>query len=240
MNEVKLATPEQVFSLGARFVTRVNSLRVSEKRIKDAINNGNDPLWEVVDSVLSTSFDHLSLWTIFYHTYFGLTTDLSGIRIPAKKDGFDRLIVVAKGMSINLVYETGKKNFGSWKWCGDEDLESQMQESERGLVKESYAFWVRDNQEADEDLKNWSAQMIANSKEKIDTENLLERLLHGFKYWSETRNHLDISTITLCASSRCVDGYVPFVARDCVGCVDVDGYAPGFRRGALRARRVVR
>ena len=183
---------------------------------------------------------HLQSWVSFYHTYFGLTTDLSGIRIPAKKDGFDCLIVVARGMSINLVYETGKKNFRSWKWCGDEDLESQMKESERGPVKESYAFWVRDNQEADEDMKNQSAQMIADSKEKIDTENLLERLLHGFKYWSETKNHLDISTITLCASSRYVDGDVPGVDRDDDGLVFVDGFVPEDRYDDLRARRAVR
>ena len=240
MNEVKLATSDQIFSLGARFVTRVNSLGVSETRIKDAINNSDDPLWEAINSALLPRPKAIQSWTEFYQKYFDLTTDLSGIRIPAKKDGFDCLIVVARGMSINLVYETGKKNFRSWKWCGDEDLESQMKESERGPVKESYAFWVRDNQEADEDMKNQSAQMIADSKEKIDTENLLERLLHGFKYWSETKNHLDISTITLCASSRYGGGDVPGVDRDDDGLVFVDGFVPEDRYDDLRARRAVR
>jgi hypothetical protein len=254
---VTIAAPDQVFSLAARFATRVNSLELPEQRIKDAINNGDDPLWSTIDEALlslkvekekstpsipeKTSVKQenplLQDWADFYKKYFGLTLDLSGVRISEKVEGFDRLIVVAVGMSINLVYETGKKNFNSWKWCNG-DLETKVRKCERGKVKAAYAFWVRDNREADDDLKNTSALMIED--QEIDTENLLERLLHGLKYWSETSEHLDVHTITLCASSRGVGGLVPGVFRFDDGGVYVCGCEPGRRDAYLRARRVVR
>jgi hypothetical protein len=176
-------------------------------------------------------------WSKFYKKYFGIVADFSAIRIPAKVAGFDRLIVVAEGVSINQVYETGKKNFGSWKWCGG-DIESNMRVEERGPVKTVYAIWIRNGQEADDDLKNLSAEMIA--ERKIDTENLLERLLHGFKFWSETKTHLDIETITLCASSRYAGGHVPDVSRLNDGDVRVCRCGPQRADPRLRARRAGR
>ncbi len=175
-------------------------------------------------------------WSKFYKKYFGIVADFSTIRIPAKVVGFDRLIIVAEGLSINQVYETGKKNFGSWKWCSG-DIESNMRVEERGSVKVSYAIWVRNGQEADEDLKNLSAEMVDRPQ---DTENLLERLIHGFKFWSETKEHLDIETVTLCASSRYADGGVPGVLRSDVGGVGVDRYGRRLAISCLRARRAVR
>ncbi len=241
---------DQIFTLAGRIANRINSHKPSAKRVQDAITNpnGNDPLYLAIDAIFEASkveekkvIKHenplLQSWVDFYFKYFGLVIDLSGVKIPDKKEGFDRLIVVAAGMSINLIYDTGKKNFSSWKWC-DDDLESKMRESERGTVKVPYAFWVRDNQEADEDLKNTSALMI--EEQKIDTENLLERLLHGFKYWSENKQHLDVGTVTLCASSRSADGDVPRVARDYDGLVRVHRYVPQYRVAGLRARRAVR
>ncbi len=194
---------------------------------------------EVEESVPRLSTDHLQSWTVFYQKYFGLNFDFSGIHIPDKKDGFDYLIVVGKGMSINRVYNIMKENFRSWKWCG-RDLESVMQGSEQGGVKESYAFWVRDSQEADEELRDKSAYMIA--EEEIDTENLLERLLHGFKYWSENKNHLDTKTITLCANScyGYAGGDAPTVVRISDGGASVSRCVPIYRHDDLRARRAIR
>ncbi|MDP1625267.1 MAG: hypothetical protein Q8L64_05915 [bacterium] len=177
-------------------------------------------------------------WKDFYQKFFGIVLDMDGVRIPDYVAGFDRLIVVAKDVSINQIYEKGKKHFSSWKWCGEDiSIESVMQESEHGEVKETYAIWVRDDQEADKDLLGKSALDVERPE---DTESLLERLLHGFKYWSETGEHLDVKTYTLCASSRYSDGDVPYVSRFDDGRVHVSGCYPQRRDGYIGARRVVR
>ncbi|MEK7607388.1 MAG: hypothetical protein AAB484_00475 [Patescibacteria group bacterium] len=188
------------------------------------------------DTSCSDSSDQIDGWKTFYKKFFNIDLDMTGVKIPAKVEGFDRLIIVAKGVSINQVYEIGKKNFPSWKWC-DGDIESQMQASERGKVKETYAIWVHDEQEADKDLLGKSAEDIKNPQ---DTENLLERLLHGFKYWSETGEHLDRKTYTLCVASRYSAGDVPYVNRYDDGDVSVGRFNPQIRNAFIGARRAVR
>ena len=177
-------------------------------------------------------------WQDFYKKFFGLTLDLSGLQIPERVEGFDRLIVISKGIHLNQVWNVHeKRDIPRWQWWTG-SLEKAMQESERGQVKETYAFWVRDAVEADEDLKNLSAVEIA--EQKIDTENLLERLIHGFKHFDETGKYLDVINVTLCASSRYADGSVPYVYRDSGGYVNVHRYNPQRSGAVLRARRAVR
>lgn len=188
------------------------------------------------DTARSDSSDQIDGWKALYKKFFHLDLNMTGVKIPAKVKGFDRLIIVIHSVSINQVYETGKKNFSSWKWC-DDDIESQMRAGERGAIKETYAIWVRDEREADRDLLGKSAEDIKNPQ---DTERLIERLLHGFKYWSETGEHLDVDTYTLCASSRYSDGYVPGVRRGSDGCVCVFRYVPQCRNAGIGARRAVR
>ncbi len=241
---VILASPDSIFSLAASLAARMNSLKLSQARV-NVIRDGDKVFWSNFDLALMSDKTEMMAeygtilrdWSKFYKKYFGITADFSTIRIPAKVIDLDRLIVIVEGISINQVYETGKKNFGSWKWCSA-DIESNMRPEERGQVKATYAIWVRNGQEADDDLHDMSAHMIAG--QKIDTENLLERLVHGFKYWSETKTHLDIKTVTLCASSRCSVGYVPCVGRCGRGDVDVNYYGVRRRPPGLRARRAGR
>src|SRR3989344_1892586 len=190
---------------GVAFVRNARSRKVSYVRLQELAENANHPWWTHLNELVPLSVtSNIESWKAFYRKFFNFTVDLTNVQVPERIEGFDRLIIIAKGLSINQVYETGKKNFSSWKWC-DGDIESQMQDSERGMV-ETYTLWVRNEQEADKDLLGKSAEDIENPQ---DTETLLERLLHGFKYWSETREHLDRKTYTLCASSRCSDGFVP-------------------------------
>lgn len=241
---VILASPESIFSLGISLITKIKSLKPSQARV-DEIKSGDVVFWsKFVQALLPEQTEAMGEygavlrdWSKFYKKYFGIMADFSTARIPAKVAGFDRLIVIVEGISINQVYETGKKNFSSWKWCSD-DIESNVRPEERGLVKLAYAIWVRNGQEADDDLKNMPAEMI--DEQKIDTENLLERLIHGFKYWSETKTHLDIETVTLCASSRYSDGGVPYVLRRDWGGVSVRRSDVRSQDPNLCARRAVR
>lgn len=175
----------------------------------------------------------LTDWQSFCKTFFGLDVDFSGIRIPERRPGFDRLLFIAQGLTPNLVCEACRQSFPCWRYT--EDLDSAVSFNERATA-EPYAIWVRDMQEADDELKNLSANQI---KERgTNTETLTERLVHGLKYWSETKKHLDERNITLCAGSRYRSGDVPRVRWD-GDWVNVGWDDSDFSVGYLRARQVV-
>jgi len=173
-------------------------------------------------------------WQQFYHDLFGLEIDLLGLSVPAKKKGFDRLVIVAQGMTLQRLYDNCVKLCPCWKWT-DDDLDKIVQ-SERTAKDGTYAVWFRDVVEADEELKNLSANDL---KEKgIPGITLEERLLMELKYFKETGNHLDIKSWTLCSGSRCSDGRVPGVSWYS-GRLGVDWCRPGGAGGSLRSRRAV-
>lgn len=246
-----VANPEQVFAFGGRVVTRTNSLDLSQDRV-NALNGGSNPdpkFWTEFDLIAQGSYAKpiivpdktilaLGDWQSFCQRVLKVKLDLSNLRIPSPVDGLERLIITPAGISIDLVVKIHKdRKIPFWKGFS-ESLESVMQESERGLVKQTSAIWVRDGQEADDDLQNFSAEMIV--AQKIDTERPLERLVHGLKYHDETGEYLDINTVTLCAGSRYSDGDVLCVCRHGAGYVRVAGCAPQAHNPGLRARRAAR
>ena len=173
-------------------------------------------------------------WQQFYHDLFGLEIDLLGLSVPAKKKGFDRLVIVVQGMTLQRLYDNCVKLCPCWKWT-DDDLDKIVQ-SERTAKDGTYAVWFRDVVEADEELKNLSANDL---KEKgIPGITLEERLLMELKYFKETGNHLDIKSWTLCSGSRCSGGGVPGVGWVSVR-LRVDWYRPDDASGYLRSRRAV-
>ena len=160
--------------------------------------------------------------------------DFSSIRVPRMVTGFTRAIIVPKGHTLNREYELCKALFPCWRWT--EDLDSAVTKNERA-PKESYLIWVRDREEADEELKNLSANDI--KRKKLTTQTLLERMIHERKFFKETGRHLDTQTWTLCSGSRFSDGDVPSVSWF-VGEMRVDSYDPDSFDDNLRARQVVR
>jgi hypothetical protein len=180
--------------------------------------------------------DILADWTKFYRDYLDLRVDLSGIKIPTYKSGLNRMIVVARelvalGKPYAFIIEAMKKRFSVWTYF--DDLDKMIVINDRWPDKISYAVSFRDRVEADEELKNFSANDLA--KENISGVTCLERLLYELKYFAETGNHLDIKNITLCSGSRCSDGRVPLVHFG-DGKVDVFRYAPSDSDGYLRSR----
>ena len=149
----------------------------------------------------------LASWQKFYRDLFGLKIDLSSLVVPGRKEGFDQLVIVAQGMTPQQLYNKCAKLFPCWKWT-DRSLDEIVQ-SERTAKDGTYAVWCRDVVEADEDLKNLSANYL--TKRGITGITLEERLLMELKYFKETGNHLDIADITLCSGSRYSDGRVPEV-----------------------------
>jgi len=175
----------------------------------------------------------LANWQQFYRKFFGIGLDLSSVKIPEQQPGFDRLIVVAKGLTLNQVYDVCAKHFPCWRYT--EDLDKAVFANDR-TANAAYAVWFRDRQEADEELKNLSADQL--KEQGIPGITLLERLLYELKFWDETKKHLDIQNWTLCTGSRCSDGSVPRVRWRGDG-LGVSWCSSGYHCVNLRSRAAV-
>lgn len=147
-------------------------------------------------------------WRLFYQKFFNLSLDFSDVRIPEYPGGGWNLLIVAKGVTSEMLFRKYRAICGwGWKWT-DENLD-KIVVSARNSEIDSYAVWVGDNQESDNDLKNLSAAFIASND--MVTETLAERLLHEFKFYNKTGKHLDVIGSTLCSDSRW-NGLVPSVS----------------------------
>lgn len=173
-------------------------------------------------------------WENFYRDTFKIKSNFSQIEIPEKREGFEKLIIMEKGLTAQKLFDKCKELFLSRKRT-DKNLDKVVT-SDRSAKEKAYAIWVRDRIEADEELKNLSADDV--KKQKLITETLEERLLQELEYFTKNKEHLDTENVTLCAGSRCSDGSVPHVDwRD--GGLSVFRYGPDFRGGRLRPRQAV-
>ena len=169
----------------------------------------------------------IAAWQSFYHDYLSLDVDLFG-RHPPHQPGFERVIVIPQGLTPNKVVTAMKKHFSVYTYVND--LDRDVPTNERDPKSGTYALRVRNRVEADEELKNLSANQIANLK--LPTLTLLERLVYELKYYSETKSHLDVINITRCSGSRSSGGFVPYVlwhgGRLDVGWCDTDDLTTAF------------
>jgi len=173
-------------------------------------------------------------WREFYRE-FGITCDFSSLVIPKHCKGFDRLIVVAQGPTIEQVFQQCQERFPCRKYA-KRNLDKAVSTNDRDPQNGPYAVWVRDRVEADKEHKNHSAYHL--EQKHIPSITLLERFLFELKYFMETGKHLDIKSVTLCSGSRYIDGHVPHVCwRADKFCVD--WYCPRRAYGDQRAREVV-
>lgn len=171
-------------------------------------------------------------WQNFYRKVFGIEVDfLSNLVIPAQPEGFDRLLIIADGITPQRLYDKCVQLFPSWKWT-DGDLDEIVTSDRTG----AYAIWIRDRVEADEELKNLSANQL---KERgVSGITLEERLIYELNYFKETGQHLDTQNVTLCSGSRYSGGYVPYVVWF-GGKMRVNWSYPVYRSDVLRSRQVV-
>lgn len=144
----------------------------------------------------------------WYAKYAGINLESQEIFavLPERQLGFDRLIVVAPGMTPNRCYETLGKQCGVWRYT--DDL-SAIVTSVRTATK-LYAVWCRNRQEADLEHRNQSANQL----QQKDCLTLEERLLFEGLCFEETGQHLDEKSWTICGGSRYEDGLVPSVDGD--------------------------
>lgn len=191
--------------------------------------------FETIQEHLSDAASQLCDWKVFYHEIFGVELDTS-FRLPPIRPGFNRLIIIAQGLTAQKIYDKCAEHFPCWKDT-NRSLDEAVPNHDR-TTQTAYAIWVRDGVEADQEWKNHSANAL---KERgVHGITLTERLLYELKYFRETGKHLDLKNITLCAGSRDSDGRVPYVRWTFFGRkLYVHWCDPGFAHARLRAREVV-
>jgi len=180
----------------------------------------------------------LLYWEKMYKEEYGLKADFSELNIIVPDDPeFSWLFIGVQGLTMNLAYDVCRENFSCWRnSCYGNDFNKTVVENDRDPENGHYAAWFRYRQEADEELKNLSANTL--KKRGILGCTLLERIVLEFAYYKETRDHLDIKNWTLCSGSRSSDGGVPSANWD-GGRFEVDWDSPGSHGDGLRARAVV-
>ncbi|MFZ2300146.1 MAG: hypothetical protein WAW00_03365 [Candidatus Moraniibacteriota bacterium] len=153
-------------------------------------------------------------WEGIYLTHFGMEADFSEVLIPEKPSvGKRRLIFIFKGLTMNhsaaMYRNILVAHDPRWKlWQYADDLDAVITRNIRTSA-ESYALWVRDEQEADEEFLGQSVRQA--DPDQLIGVTVLERLVHGAVHFIETKQHLDVKGITLCSGSRPAGGRVPGV-----------------------------
>ncbi len=232
-------TADQIPALAAAIVRQLPWKKVRKMKAQFYIKD-EQALREKLEKLLveETELAWTEFWEAFYSEHFGIKIDAKSIslpEVPADKQDFKRLLLVAKGVTPIKVVKALRK-IGVTVWLYTENLDKDVTQNERDSRSGSYAIYVRERVEADEELVNLSAEQIDAMNQKVMT--LLEHLLYELAYFLETGKHLDIVNVTLCAGSRGSDGDVPGVNR-CGGGVYVLAYNPSYAAPVLRARAVV-
>ncbi len=199
---------------------------------------GNLGLTSLVTERVANDLEALTQWQLLYREVFDIELDVSLIAMPkACCPGFGRLIVVAEGMTPNRIFEAMGKLFPSWRYTDDLDASLDPERAKRKASR-AYAIRCRGRIEADEELKNRSADDL--DRDGVNTMTLEERLLYEIIYFRETGRHLDQECITICSGSRFRYGRVPRVSwYPRAGEAYVRWCNPGDRGDAIRARAVV-
>lgn len=148
------------------------------------------------------------------------------------------VVPVFRGVTTNKVVKA-LRDLGVNVYLYTDDLDKNVPTNDRDPVKNGdYLVKFLKTIEADPELKNKSAETLANEKVKGIT--LLERLLLELGYFLATGNHLDIENITLCTGSRYSGGSVPSVYWSAGNrWVFVYWYLVSYSFDSLRARAVV-
>jgi hypothetical protein len=215
------------FLIADESIGRLNALvkRIGGLEVMNGILNG-----KLEFTITNQPFKPIQLfWKNLYKKYFNLDINPSIIEDRPWKWA----LFIAKGLTIQQVYEA--LPFNKWKNV-DEDLEKVVTTNDRTSDKEDYVVYVNQNIESDEQFKNKSADDLKKTNHTGIT--LMERLLLELYYFEETREHLDLSSITLCSGSRYSGGVVPRVYW-CVDWLKVDWSRASDSDDNLRSRSVV-
>jgi hypothetical protein len=174
-------------------------------------------------------------WAQFYRDVFEITVDYRKVKVPEWRSGFDRLIVVAQGLTLKRIIEVARKYFSV-----DVALPSVYCSCRHARLPErTYAIWVRDHVDSDEKFTNVDPDGLWNRG--VQSITVLEHLLFHLKYYRETGQFLDRNgRRTLCAGSCDSRNFIPVICVIKSGNGDKClGLGLGFGTGPYSTREVI-
>lgn len=180
--------------------------------------------------------DRVLWWSAHFRKLYRINPDFSSLYIPEHPTGFDRLVIVPKGLTHRKWVEAASAIHAVELY--NQDMDSCVVHDDRTPKDRSYGIWIRDRQEADEELKNLSADAL--KEQEVSGITLLEREVAGTGYLFDEQCHMDVENVTLCSGSRCSGGDVPSVHWNVFNRRLYVGWADGgYANDDLRTRAVV-
>jgi len=177
-------------------------------------------------------------WKRFYREVFGIPGNIikeyfADMVLPEKQEGFDWLIIVIEGLTIDKLLDKCRERLVSFWYADDLNNIKSVR-----IATKTYAVWVRDRIEADKENKNKSAKDC--EKEGITGITFEERvLLELFYHWRTGNKHLDLENATICSGSLDSGGFVPLVGfRNGKVHFNYHGCSPDAASESMRTRAV--
>ncbi|MEI6529245.1 MAG: hypothetical protein WCN88_02450 [Candidatus Falkowbacteria bacterium] len=232
----------------AKFSEVVTSLQVLEKNgftreMLDCLRgtSGNSMAQEIIalfyNPSLNSSFykSRVEEWERFYKKYFDIEVNLSKIKVQRPWKEFSRLVIIVPKIPLFRIISVMEKRFSVIIDPSDHSVDATINQREGNSVP--YAIWVHDGEEPEVDHRGHSAAWMSNCPKESET--LVERLIHGLKYWDEHKKHMDITMLTLCSGSQSVLGLVP-----CVSClqgyiIQISWVKPSYSHAKVGPREVI-
>lgn len=163
-----------------------------------------------VASEATSNWQIIAEWQVFYRA-LGINCDLSNVTIPDNPGDFNRVIIMAQGITPKVALDLCKKHFSCSCYRGSYNLDKDIT-SERTTQNGPYAVRFRNRRESDRELKNLSSYDLR--QQGILGITLEERFIYGVKYYRENGKHLDVRNKNLCSGSRDSRGHVPRVSEN--------------------------
>jgi len=235
--KVQLISPGQVRGLVASFAQGI-PLDMSSDATQKWIGLSQEEWAEVLERGPVDVVPLVRAQQALYHGHFGIAPDFSDVQIPARRPGLGRLLLFPLSLELSKVIAV-YRNLNIQISFPDDGLDAALYWNQRNPQNGSYAIWVRDRQDADEELKYLSPNFIWDND--YTTETLLERLWHGLVYFLETGNHLDKNKTTICTGSRTDNRMAPDVCYSNNGEVIIRWCSPNYYSagGNVVAREVI-
>ena len=159
----------------------------------------------ILNEPVSKYYRLIKEWEDFYLKHFNAPIDLKNVVIPEPPRQEKRLLIIVPAISVDRVIKAQQKHFKVRMEVSGPPAKLKNVHANHG----PYAIWVAESRETFLKLRNKSANWA--TENNFEGVTLQERLLHDFKYWDETGQHLDVECMTLCGGSRFANGLVPFV-----------------------------
>lgn len=185
---------------------------------------------------LDSNFDfvknQLRRWQLFYFENFNLDKSFADLRVPSQREGFDKLLVVAKEVSLDKLMETMKRLMPvELHIPGLSDIVSDRSSDW------DYAIWIKNSCEVSEEYANLSFNDF--KKLGVPGITVLERLLYEMDFFLDTRRHLDAQQRTLCSGSRRFDNGFSITVYWILGRLRIRWCDVDYRDENLRTRSVI-